>query len=623
MAAMTDVHLHALEDVATRLRIYSIRATTAAGSGHASSSASAADLVAAIFFDAMRFDPREPRAPRGDRFVLSKGHAAPLLYAAWAEAGLLKPHDLLTLRQLDSDLEGHPTPRLPFVDVATGSLGHGLSVGVGLALGARMEGIDQRVYVLLGDGEMAEGSVWEAAQMAGHLHLDTLIGVVDVNRLGQTGPTMLGHDVRGYQKRFAAFGWRVLVIDGNDMRQVVPALRRARRAGGAPTAIVARTLKGKGIEGVEDAPGWHGKALPKDHAERAVAALESRLHGVPPPKIHRPRARLGTPVAAAPTSAAAMNVPELPKMGGSAATREAYGDGLVRLGARDPRVVVLDAEVSNSTFAERFRFAFPDRYVEGYIAEQNMVGVAAGLAARGHVPFASSFACFLSRAFDQLRMAGISRSNVKLSGSHAGVSIGEDGPSQMALEDLAMFRAIPECVVLYPSDAVSTDACVRLAAERRGMVYIRTTRPKTPVIYGPDETFAVGGLKVIRLSEGDRLTIVAAGITLHEALAAHAELTKAGIAVRVIDLYCVKPVDGDALRRAAEETGNTLLTVEDHYAEGGLGDAVLESVGAGGIAVHKLAVREIPRSGPPQGVLERYGIDRRRIVARVRELLRA
>jgi transketolase len=295
----------------------------------------------------------------------------------------------------------------------------------------------------------------------------------------------------------------------------------------------------------------------------------------------------------------------------------------VRLGARDPRVVVLDAEVSNSTFAERFRFAFPDRYVEGYIAEQNMVGVAAGLAARGHVPFASSFACFLSRAFDQLRMAGISRSNVKLSGSHAGVSIGEDGPSQMALEDLAMFRAIPECVVLYPSDAVSTDACVRLAAERRGMVYIRTTRPKTPVIYGPDETFAVGGLKVIRSSEGDRLTIVAAGITLHEALAAHAELTNAGIAVRVIDLYCVKPVDGDALRRAAEETGNTLLTVEDHYAEGGLGDAVLESVGAGGIAVHKLAVREIPRSGPPQGVLERYGIDRRRIVARVRELLRA
>ena len=619
MAVTTDTHIQALEDVATRLRIHSIRSTTAAGSGHPSSSASAADLVAAIFFDAMRFDPKDPRNPLGDRFVLSKGHASPLLYAAWAEVGLLKPEDLLSLRQLDSDLEGHPTPRLPFVDVATGSLGQGLSAGVGLALGARMEGIDQRVYVLLGDGEMAEGSVWEAAQMAGHLHLDTLVAVVDVNRLGQTGPTMLGHEVRVYQKRLAAFGWRVLVIDGNDLRQVVPALRRARRAGGAPTAIVAQTLKGKGIEGVEDALNWHGKALPKDHAARAVAALESRLHGVPPPKIHRVRAGRGAAPAAA--KAPATSVPELLPLGGSAATREAYGDGLVRLGARDGRVVVLDAEVSNSTFTERFRLAFPDRYVECYIAEQNMVSVAAGLAARGHIPFASTFACFLGRAFDQLRMAGISRSNVKLSGSHAGVSIGEDGPSQMALEDLAMFRALPECVVFYPSDAVSTDACLRLAAERRGMVYIRTSRPKTAVIYGADEAFAVGGLKVVRSSPADRLTVVGAGITLHEALAAHAELEKAGIAVRVIDLYCVKPVDGDALRRAAAGTGNRILTVEDHYAEGGLGDAVLAAVGGEGIAVYKLAVREIPRSGPPQALLERYGIDRRQIVARARELV--
>lgn len=619
MGVIPDVHLHALEDVATRLRIHSIRATTAAGSGHASSSASAADLVAAIFFDAMRFDPREPRAPRGDRFVLSKGHAAPLLYAAWAEAGFLKPQDLLTLRQLDSDLEGHPTPRLPFVDVATGSLGQGLSVGVGLALGARLEGIDQRVYVLLGDGEMAEGSVWEAAQMAGHLHLDTLIGVVDVNRQGQTGPTMLGHDLRAYQRRFAAAGWRVFVIDGHEMREVVQALRRARRAGGAPTAIVARTLKGKGIEALEDAPGSHGKALPKDAAERAVAALESRLRGVPPPKILASRMRRGTRGATAP--AASVTVPELPDVGTSAATREAYGDSLVRLGARDPRVVVLDADVSNSTFAERFRFAFPDRYVEAYIAEQNMVGVAAGLAARGHVAFASSFGCFLSRAFDQIRMAGISRSNVKLSGSHAGVSIGEDGPSQMALEDLAMFRAIPECVIFYPSDAVCTDACLRLAAQHRGMVYIRTTRPQMPVLYPRDEVFAVGGLKVLQASNRDRLTIVAAGITLHEALAAHAELASAGVAVRVIDLYCVKPVDGEALRRAATETDKALLTVEDHYSEGGLGDAVLDAVSPGSIAVHKLAVREIPRSGPARKLLERYGIDRRRIVARVREIL--
>jgi transketolase len=527
----------------------------------------------------------------------------------------VKRDELTTLRQLDSDLEGHPTPRLPFVDVATGSLGQGLGVGMGLALGARFAGTDARTFVLLGDGETAEGSVWEVAETAAYHRVDNLIAIVDVNALGQSGPTMLGHDVRTYQRRFTAFGWRAQIIDGHDMTQIVTALARARRTRGAPSAIIARTVKGKGIEGVEGLEGWHGKPLPTEAAAKAIAALEGRLHKVAPPPIQRPRTR----VKAAPPVTA--SVPDVPT--GEVATREAYGTALVRVGARDPRVVVLDGDVKNSTYAERFLHAFPDRYVEAFIAEQNMVSVAAGLGAQGRVPFASSFACFLARAADQIRMAGISRSNLKLCGSHAGVSIGEDGPSQMALEDLALLRAVPEAVVFYPGDGVSTDACVQLAAQHAGIVYIRTTRMKTPALYGPDETFAVGGLKTVRASDGDKLTIVAAGVTLHEAIAAHAELAAAGIPVRVIDLYCVKPIDAGALLAAARATGNTILTVEDHYREGGLGDAVLEAVAEAGVSTHCLAVKEIPRSGPPKKLLERYGIGRGAIVAEVRRIVGA
>ena len=614
----TTATMDALRDVATRLRIWSVRATTAAGSGHPTSSASAADIVAALFFNVMRFDPKNPRAPANDRFVLSKGHAAPLLYAAWAQVGLLEPDDLLSLRRIDSDLEGHPTPRLPFVDVATGSLGQGLSVGVGLTIGARMQGYDARTWVLLGDGETAEGSVWEAAEIAAHEKLGNLIAIVDVNRLGQSGPTMLEDDTRAYQRRFTAFGWRALVVDGHDMSAVVSTLQRARRGGEAPTAIVARTVKGKDIEGVEGLEGWHGRPLPKDAAERAVAALEARLHHVPAPAIRGPRRKSRGSV-----EAVAHETPTLPELvtSGEVATREAYGDAIVRLGAVNTDVVGLDGDVKNSTYAERFKAAYPGRYVEAFIAEQNMVGMATGLAARGLMPFASSFACFLTRAADQVRMAGISRSNVKLCGSHAGVSIGEDGPSQMALEDLALFRAVPDAVVLYPSDAVSTDACVKLAAGYRGIVYIRTTRMKTPVLYPRDEAFAVGGLKIVRQSTEDRLAIVGAGVTLHEALAAHEELARAGISVRVIDLYGIKPMEREALRTAAAGAGNILVTVEDHYPEGGLGDAVLEAVAGSGIAVVKLAVTGIPRSGSPRELLERYGIGRSAIVGRVREIL--
>jgi transketolase len=615
MNQLPEGRIQALEDVATRLRIDSIRATTAAKSGHPSSSASAADLVAAIFFDAMRFDPDEPRAVTSDRFVLSKGHAAPVLYAAWAEVGAIKREALATLREIDSDLEGHPTPRLPFVDVATGSLGQGLGVGVGLALGARLAGTDARVFVLLGDGETAEGSVWEAAQMAGYRALDTLIAIVDVNALGQSGPTMLSHDVDAYRRRFAAFGWRVQTIDGHDMRQIVAALRRARRTRGAPSAIIARTMKGKGIEGIEGLPGWHGKALPPEDAERAIAALESRLHHVPTPPVQRPRTRR----IARPAAPGAETRPEPPA--GAIATREAYGQAIVRLGAADPRIVVLDGDVKNSTYAERFFETYPERSIEAFIAEQNMVSVAAGLAAQGMIPFASSFACFLTRAADQIRMAGISRSNVKLCGSHAGISIGEDGPSQMALEDLALFRALPDAVVLYPSDGVATDACVQLAASYEGIVYIRTTRMKTEAVYPADEAFAIGGLKVVRSHDRDRLTIVGAGITLHEALAAADELAAKGTSVRVVDLYCVKPIDRTALIEVARATDGMLLTVEDHYAEGGLGAAVAEALSDTGIVIRRLAVREIPRSGTPRQLLERYGIGRAAIVRAVGEIL--
>jgi transketolase len=614
MTLIPDGLVQSLEDVATRLRIESVRATTAAGSGHPTSAASAADLAAALFFAAIRLDPSDPRSPYNDRFVLSKGHAAPLLYAVWAELGVVKREELTTLRELTSDLEGHPTPRLPFVDVATGSLGQGLGVGVGLALGARMLGTDARAFVLMGDGETAEGSVWEAAQFAGHEHLANLVAIVDVNGLGQSGPTMLGHDLKAYARRFTAFGWRAVTINGHDFQQIVPALRRARASRQAPTAIIAGTEKGHGIEGVAGLEGWHGRALPADAAQRAIAALETRLHHVPPPPVRKP--------ARSPLPKRELPPPPAPRTWGEVATREAYGDALARLGA-DARVVALDADVKNSTYAERFRDAHPERFVETYIAEQTMVSAAAGLAAQGFIPFASTFACFLARAADQLRMAGISRSNIKLTGSHAGVSIGEDGPSQMALEDLALFRALPEAVVLYPSDGASTEAFVQLAALQRGLVYIRATRMKTAPVYGEQEAFTVGGLKVVRSHAEDRLTIVGAGVTLHEALAAHDELSSHGIHVRVIDLYSVKPVDGEALLAAARATGDRMLVVEDHYAEGGMADAVREALAPEPIAVYHLAVREIPHSGPPKMLLERYGIGRAAIVTKAREIIGA
>ena len=615
----------ALEQVALRLRVASIRATSQAGSGHPSSCCSAADAVAALFFAQMRFDPRNPQHDDNDRFVLSKGHAAPLLYAAWAEAGYVPADELLNLRAIDSDLEGHPTPRLPFVDVATGSLGQGICAAIGIALNARRIGSDYRTYVLIGDGESAEGSVWEAAQVAQRYALDNLCAITDVNAYGQSRATQWGHDMEAYRARWDGFGWHAVVVDGHDMRQIVDALDEAARTRGRPTMILARTLKGKGVALIEGKDGWHGKPIPPgEPLDAALAELDAqRIPGAAAPEIPPPPARSTPPPAPAPSGPPRLPSPPAYAPGDKVATRAAYGVALAALGSADPRIVALDADVSNSTFSQDFEAAHADRFYETYIAEQVMAGMAMGFASRGAIPFPSTFAAFLTRAADFVRMAGIGRMNITFAGSHAGVSIGEDGPSQMALEDLAMMRAVPGCAVLYPCDGVSAARLVEAAAGYEGMAYIRTTRPATPVIYGPDEAFPIGGSKVVRESPDDAATVVAAGITLFEALKAHDVLAADGIALRVIDAYSVQPIDRATLLAAAAQTGNRLITVEDHYAAGGLGDAVSEAVAPDGIAVERLAVREVPRSGPPAVLLDRYGISANRIVAAVRRQVAA
>ncbi len=609
----------ALRDSAARLRIDSIRATSEAGTGHPTSCCSAADIVATLFFSEMRFDPANPRNPHSDRFILSKGHAAPLLYAAWAQAGTVDPDELMKLRRLESDLEGHPTPRLSFVDVATGSLGQGICAAVGIALNARRLEADYRTYVLLGDGESAEGSVWEAAQVAEHHKLDKLCGITDVNALGQSGPTQWGHALEQFERRWTAFGWHAIVVDGHDLDALLDAFEAARRTKGRPTMILARTLKGKGASIFEGKTGWHGRALkPGEEMNGAIAEIEKQLvDGSPRPTIPAPPGGAVDPEGPLDISTLA---PPAYAPGALVATRNAYGTALAALGAIDRRIVALDADVGNSTFSQTFEQAHPDRFYQAYIAEQAMVGAAMGLAARGAIPFPSTFACFLSRAYDFIRMAGISDLNVKLAGSHAGVSIGEDGPSQMALEDLAMMRAVPNCAVLYPCDAVSAERLVAVAAAHRGLVYIRTSRPKTPVIYDASDAFEIGGSKTLRESPEDVATVVAAGVTVFEALKAADELAKTGVSIGVIDAYSVAPVDGAALIRAGKRSGNVLITVEDHYASGGLGDAVSAAVSAERIAVHRLAVPEIPRSGTPEELLEKYGISANCIVAAVRRI---
>jgi transketolase len=598
----------ALKNVATRLRIHSVTSTSRAGSGHPSSCCSAADIVAVLFFAAMGFDPKDPQRSDNDRFVLSKGHAAPLLYAAWAEAGAFDPAELPKLRTIDSDLEGHPTPRLRFVDVATGSLGQGICAAAGMALNARRIKSGYRTYVLLGDGETAEGSVFETAALAHFHHLDNLCAIVDVNGLGQSRETMWGSNTGPLAARWRAFGWHVIEVDGHDIPALLQAFEEAGSTTGKPAMVLARTLKGKGVSLMEGKPGWHGKALTGEELQQALNELNAQfvdggsLDGPPPLKVRLPAStamREPEPRPVAPPS----YVP-----GQLVATREAYGTALVKLGDADSRIVALDGDVKNSTFSEKFEKAHPERFYQCFIAEQAMVGAAMGLAARGAIPFPSTFAAFLTRAYDFVRMTAISNLNVKLAGSHAGVSIGEDGPSQMGLEDLAMARAQPNFTVLYPCDAVSTERLMALAAYHPGPVYLRTSRPKTPVIYGNDDVFEIGGSKVLRESSNDVATIVTAGVTVFEALEAHGQLAKSGVAIKVIDLYSIQPIDRATLIRAGGQTGNRIVTVEDHYAAGGLGDAVADAVEAEGITVHRIAVRDIPRSGKPEELLERFGL---------------
>jgi transketolase len=597
-------------ELGQQLRVDSVRASAAAGSGHPTSSMSAADLMAVLIDGHLRIDPANLDDPSRDHLIFSKGHASPLYYAVLKAAGVIDDAELLTFRKLGSRLEGHPTPRIPPTDVATGSLGQGLPIAAGVAIaGKRLDHLPYRVWCLCGDSEMAEGSMWEAFQHAGWEGLDNLVAIIDVNRLGQTRETMLGWDLEGYARRIQAFGWHTIEIDGHDVDEIERAYDDAEHVGDQPTAIIARTKKGKGVRAVEDQPGKHGKPL-DDPAEAIQELGGERDLSV----------QLAQPTGGTPRT---FDVPggELPRwdVGEEIATRKAYGEALAALGGIRGDVVALDGEVSNSTHSEDFRAAHEDRYFEMFIAEQQMLAAAVGFQVRGWVPFASTFAAFLSRAYDFIRMAAISRANVRLAGSHAGVSIGEDGPSQMALEDIAALRAITGSTVLHPSDANQTAALVAAMADRPGISFLRTLRGKTPVRTSPDEDVRIGGSRVAH--EGDDMAIVACGITVDEAVKAAEALAGEGIQARVLDCYSIKPIDAEAVRAAAHECG-AIVTVEDHAPEGGLGDAVLEALADADDRppVRKLAVRELPGSGTPAELLAGAGIDAEAIAAAARAL---
>ncbi|NIM90001.1 MAG: transketolase [Candidatus Aminicenantes bacterium] len=603
--------IEALKKIATRLRIHSLKMTTRAGSGHPTTCLSMADLTSCLFFEVMRYNTKDPHDWANDEFVLSKGHAAPILWAAYAEAGIIPLDELMNLRKITSVLEGHPTPRMEWVKAATGSLGQGLSVGNGLALAMKLGRSQGRVFVLMGDGESAEGAVWEAANHAVKYKLDNLYAIVDINRLGQSEPTMHGHDIKAYEKKFKAFGWNTFRINGHRVEEILEAFKK-RREKERPTAILAKTIKGKGVSFVENINGWHGKPLSEEDCEKALKELgpmpeiNAKKFVKQPKKTSKPRLfkRYGF---------------ERNIYKGATATRSAYGDALLSLGKINKAVVALDGDVKNSTYHDKFFEQFPERSYQNYIAEQGMVGMAMGFAAKGYIPFAATFAAFLCRAHDHIRMAAYSFSNVKFVGSHVGVSIGADGPSQMGLEDLAIFRPIPDCVVLYPSDAYSAEGCVESMAKSEGMGYLRTTRPKTPLLYSRRDKFPVGGSKVLKKSEKDKATVVAAGITVHEALKAYEELKKEKIYVRVIDAYSIQPIDRKTILKAARETGNKMVVVEDHFQNGGLGDAVCMALAGEAKIVH-LCIKELPRSGTPEELLDKYGISAKHIKKAVKKL---
>ena len=622
---MTD-RLQTWKDLAAQLRIDSIRCSTAAGSGHPTSSLSAADLMAVLIEKYLKYDWQDAKNRNNDRLIFSKGHASPLLYAIYKAVGAIDDDELLTFRQFGSRLQGHPNPRvLPWVEAATGSLGQGIGIGVGMALnGKYLDQLSYCTWVLLGDSEMAEGSVWEAFDKAAYYRLNHLIAILDMNRLGQRGETELGWDSEAYAQRVRAFGWHAVELDGHDFSAIDAAFAEAIAQREKPACLIARTIKGRGVKSVENADGWHGKAFPPELANEAIRELGGERHiqvSVSQPQRQSPtEPRTGKP----------LKLPAYPK-GGKEATRKAYGDALAALGASYGDLVALDGEVSNSTYSEEFQKAFPERFFEMFIAEQQLIASAVGLALVGKKPFASTFAAFLTRAYDHIRMAAISDAAIRLSGSHAGVSIGEDGPSQMALEDLAMMRAVCGSTVFYPCDANQTARLMVLMAETQGISYLRTTRGKTNVIYDEEEAFAIGGSKVLKQSERDDVAVVAAGITVHEALKAYEQLDGEGVRLRIIDAYSVKPIDRQTLLEALSATGGRMIVVEDHWAEGGLGAAVLEAVAADASSdgaafaprIVQLAVREMPGSGKPEELLAAAGIDADHIAAAAKALVQS
>ncbi|XP_068714745.1 transketolase-like protein 2 [Montipora foliosa] len=615
--------LQALKNMAIKLRIHSIESTNTAGSGHPTSCCSIAEILSVLFFHTMRYKVSVPKDLSSDRFVLSKGHAAPILYAAWAEAGLFPVSDLANLRKINSDLEGHPTPRLSFIDFATGSLGQGLSCACGMAyMGKYIDKASYRVFCLVGDAESAEGSIWEAMNFASFYKLDNLCAIFDINRLGQSDPTMFQHDLESYKRRTDAFGWNSLIVDGHDISALCQKFHEAEMVKDRPTVILARTFKGRDVPGVEDQENFHGKAL-GDKGIAAVEAMKKKLSGDTVPN--------GANLKAVKDDVKPVNLSvklaELPNytLGDKVAVRKAYATALVKLGRDCERLIALDGDMKNSTYSQEYRHAFPGRHIECFVAEQNMVGVALGCAARGRaIAFSSTFACFFSRAFDQIRMAAVSQAAINFCGSHPGVSIGVDGPSQMALEDIAMFRSIPNCVVFYPSDAVSCERAVELAANYEHMTFIRSTRGTTPVVYSNDQTFEIGKAKIVRQTEKDAALVIGAGVTLEEAMKAADQLAAEKIYIRILDPFTVKPIDKDTIIQNAKAVGGKIVTVEDHYLEGGLGEAVLAAVAEEkGVTVRIMAVKEVPRSGPGDELLELFGISANHIVKTVKELLKS
>jgi transketolase len=615
-----------LEYKAYKLRLYSLIMTAHAGSGHPTSCLSAADLVAAIFFDSMRYDPHYFDNPDNDRFILSKGHASPLLYAAWKEVGVLSEQQLYTYRRIDSVLEGHPTFRFAYSEAATGSLGIGLSIGVGMSLSAKMDGRGFYTYVLMGDSELAEGSVWEAIELAHYYKLNNLIAIIDVNRLGQSTQSLDGHHMQRYVDKFKAFGWHTIDIDGHDMHQIMQSFQKAREHKDHPTVIIAKTIKGYGIARAENIMGFHGKPFELKEIDACISELQKKFSTAvlfdESLYVWKPKSPEVLVDISDPELCVAGNDKKHYERGSFVATRLAYGHALVRIGALCQSVVSLDAEVKNSTYAELFEKVYPDRFVQCFIAEQNMVGMGIGMQRRGKIPFISTFATFFSRAYDQIRMAAIGSAALRLVGSHAGVSIGQDGPSQMGLEDMSIMRAIPGSVVLYPSDAISTHGLMDQMLEyNQGISYLRTTRMATPVLYNRDEDFFIGGCKVLRRSQADDICIIAAGITLHEALKAYTILLQQGIVAAVIDLYSIKPIDQVTIQNIADNSKKRIITVEDHYLEGGLGQAVVYALKNSDITIECLAVTQLPRSGGPEELMALMEIDTNAIVKKAMQMV--